>query len=139
MASLWASFHTDNLQITAVYYTTRLQKEEDGKEEEERGRRRSAPTVGGVRGAEGDCGSGWGPAHWPQAALWSFFTFRVLQTVGVNAAQTTDATKFPRSTFGCRKGRGSQGREDIRGRQRAQERATQHVSQKRETKKTQRR
>lgn len=29
-----------------------------------------------------------------------FITFRVVQTVGVNAAQTTNTIKFPRLTFG---------------------------------------
>lgn len=58
-----------------------------------------SPAVGGV----GDVGR-WCSACLPQAAHCSHcdhVTFRVLQTVGVNAAQTTDATKFPRFTFGC--------------------------------------
>lgn len=30
-----------------------------------------------------------------------YFTFRVVQTVGVNAAEASDTVKFPRFTFGC--------------------------------------
>lgn len=49
-------------------------------------------------------GSGWGRwwAAWlAQVHHCSLFTFRAVQTVGVNAAKTTEAIKFPRFTLGC--------------------------------------
>lgn len=90
----------------------------------------SIPAVGGVRvGSWSTCLS--------QVHHCSNFTFRVVQTVGVNAAKTTDTIKFPRFTFGCIPRRQEERKEGRTEEERAKDRRREEKDRRREEKEVQ--